>query len=146
MVETQVQVANLRPLVGAIVSVSSERGHPALEILNDDGSSLVIGTDGRMAVVGWTDSLGQSFQPPVTCEMSRLLSSTTTDRGQKHRQRLRCVGPTHWIAQKGSCGSGHPTAKRSCSCRIDRGVPGRTSANAAERVTGLVTGNSGWRD
>jgi Immunity protein Imm1 len=61
MVETQVQVANLRPLVGAILSLSSERGHPALEIFNDDGSSLVIGTDGRGAVVGWMDSLGQSF-------------------------------------------------------------------------------------
>ena len=61
MVETQVQVANLPSLGDAIVALSSERGHPALEILNDDGSSLAIGTDGRMAVVGWTDSLGRSF-------------------------------------------------------------------------------------
>jgi hypothetical protein len=61
MVETEVQVANLQSLVGLVVSLSSERGHPALEILNDDGSSLVVGTDGHMAVVGWTDSFGQSF-------------------------------------------------------------------------------------
>src|SRR5262249_51360519 len=48
-------------LVSTVTSLSSGRGHPAIELVRDDGSALSIGTDGQRAFLVWTDSLGDSF-------------------------------------------------------------------------------------
>ena len=48
-------------LVEAILSLSSQRGHPTLELIRDDGSSLSLSTDGGRAHLVWTDSLGETF-------------------------------------------------------------------------------------
>jgi hypothetical protein len=48
-------------LVSTVTSLSSGRGHPAIELVRDDGSALSIGTDGQRAFLVWTDSLGGSF-------------------------------------------------------------------------------------
>jgi hypothetical protein len=48
-------------LVRALLTVSSGRGHPAAELLRQDGSSLSIGTDGEWAFLVWIDPLGDGF-------------------------------------------------------------------------------------
>ena len=51
------QVADL---VEEVLGRSSKRGHPAAEVIREDGSSLSVGTDGEWAVLVWVDSLGDS--------------------------------------------------------------------------------------
>jgi hypothetical protein len=48
-------------LINRVLSISSGRGHPALELRREDGSSLSIATDGRVAYLVWTNSLGESM-------------------------------------------------------------------------------------
>lgn len=52
------QVADL---IEEVVSRSSGRGHPAAEVIRDDGSAVTLGTDGDRAIIVWTDSLGGSY-------------------------------------------------------------------------------------
>ncbi len=47
-------------LIEEVVSRSSGRGHPAAEVIRDDGSAVTLGTDGDRAILVWTDSLGGS--------------------------------------------------------------------------------------
>lgn len=47
-------------LVREVLSRASGRGHPAAEIVREDGSSVSLGTDGEWAVLVWVDSLGNS--------------------------------------------------------------------------------------
>jgi hypothetical protein len=49
-------------LVEALLSVASDRGHPAAEVARPDGSVLIIGTDGEWAFLLWQDSLGNTSQ------------------------------------------------------------------------------------
>ena len=51
----------LHNLFGRILGLSSGRGHPALELVREDGSSLVIATDGSRCVLSWVNPLGESF-------------------------------------------------------------------------------------
>jgi len=56
-----VSEADLRILFDRIGELSSGRGHPALELVRQDGSSLVIATDGPRCVVSWVNPLEESF-------------------------------------------------------------------------------------
>lgn len=56
-----VSEADLRILFDKILELSSGRGHPALELARQDGSSLVIATDGPRCAVSWVNPLGESF-------------------------------------------------------------------------------------
>jgi hypothetical protein len=47
-------------LIREVFARSSGRGHPAAELIREDGSSLSLGTDGEWAVLVWVDSLGDS--------------------------------------------------------------------------------------
>jgi hypothetical protein len=48
-------------LLQTVLTLRSPRGHPTLELVRDDGSSLSFSTDGKRALVVWTNSLGESF-------------------------------------------------------------------------------------
>jgi Immunity protein Imm1 len=62
IVESQIDdVAEVAELMNAVLALSSERGHPAAELVRDDGASLVLVTDGRRAALSWTNSLGVTF-------------------------------------------------------------------------------------
>jgi hypothetical protein len=53
--------AELRNLFDRLLELSSGRGHPALELVHQDGSSLVIATDGQRCVLSWVNTLEESF-------------------------------------------------------------------------------------
>ena len=48
-------------LLSAILGLSSQRGHPTLELQRDDGSSLSLSTDGERAYLVYVNSLSESF-------------------------------------------------------------------------------------
>lgn len=48
-------------LIAAVLERHSGRGHPAAELVRDDGAALVLGTDGGLAVLGWVDHAGTSY-------------------------------------------------------------------------------------
>lgn len=48
-------------LLGEILGLSSQRGHPTLELQRDDGSSLSFSTDGARAYLVYVNSLSESF-------------------------------------------------------------------------------------
>jgi hypothetical protein len=56
-----VSEAELRNLFDRILGLSSGVGHPALELVREDGSSLVIATDGSRCVLSWVNPLQESF-------------------------------------------------------------------------------------
>jgi hypothetical protein len=56
-----VSEVELRNLFGRILGLSSGGGHPALELVREDGASLVIATDGSRCVLSWVNPLGESF-------------------------------------------------------------------------------------
>jgi len=47
--------------IAVVLQLSSQRGHPTLELLRDDGSSLALSTDGSRAYLVFINSLGESF-------------------------------------------------------------------------------------
>ncbi|WP_353510929.1 hypothetical protein [Intrasporangium sp.] len=49
--ETDVPAEAGRALIDAVLGHRSGRGHPALEVTRPDGSGLVVGTDGQLAIV-----------------------------------------------------------------------------------------------
>jgi hypothetical protein len=53
--------AELPSLFDTILELSSGRGHPALELIRQDGSSLVIATDGPRCALSWSSALEKSF-------------------------------------------------------------------------------------
>jgi hypothetical protein len=53
--------ADVADLAAKILRVTSGRGHPALQLLRDDGSSLSLATDGTRAFLMWANSLGETF-------------------------------------------------------------------------------------
>jgi hypothetical protein len=71
--ETDVSADAGRPLIDAVLGHRSGRGHPALEVTRPDGSGLVVGTDGQLAIVMWTDSFGESFRSVGDDHDSRVL-------------------------------------------------------------------------
>jgi len=52
--------AEVTELVQTILALSSDRGHPAADLVREDGSAVTIGTDGEWATLVWIDSLGAS--------------------------------------------------------------------------------------
>jgi hypothetical protein len=48
-------------LLSVILGLSSQRGHPTLELQRDDGSSLSLSTDGVHSYLVYVNSLGESF-------------------------------------------------------------------------------------
>ena len=56
-----VSEVELRNLFGRILELSSGGGHPALELVREDGASMVIATDGSRCVLSWVNPLGESF-------------------------------------------------------------------------------------
>lgn len=56
-----VSEADLRNLFDRILELSSGQRHSALELVRQDGSSLVIATDGPRCVLSWANTLGESF-------------------------------------------------------------------------------------
>jgi hypothetical protein len=56
-----VSEADLGNLFDRILELSSGRGHPALELVRQDGSSLVIATDGPRCVLSWVNALEESL-------------------------------------------------------------------------------------
>jgi hypothetical protein len=53
--------ADLPNLLGKILELSSGRGHPALELVRQDGASLLIASDGPRCVLSWVNTLEESF-------------------------------------------------------------------------------------
>ena len=47
-------------LIHEMGSINSDRGHPTVELLRDDGSSLAVSTDEGRAFLVWIDPLGDS--------------------------------------------------------------------------------------
>jgi hypothetical protein len=60
-VQGHLDAHSIDELMSAILELSSERGHPALELVRDDGSTLSVGTNGQLAALVWVNSLGDSF-------------------------------------------------------------------------------------
>jgi hypothetical protein len=58
---TECSPDDLSPLLEMILSLSSKRGHPTLELMRDDASSLAISTDGIRVYLVYVNSLGESF-------------------------------------------------------------------------------------
>jgi hypothetical protein len=56
-----VSEVELHNLFGRVLGLSSGRGHPALELVREDGSSLVIATDGSRCVLIWVNPLEEPF-------------------------------------------------------------------------------------
>jgi hypothetical protein len=52
---------NVQRLLDVILALRSGRGHPALELTRADGATLSLSTDGKLAYLVWTNSLGESF-------------------------------------------------------------------------------------
>jgi hypothetical protein len=48
-------------VIAKILSLGSGRGHPAVEFIRDDGTTLSIGTDGTRAFLVWKNSLDETF-------------------------------------------------------------------------------------
>lgn len=71
-IERRASAAQIGELVETILELRSARGHPALELRRDDGSSVALGTDGEWAVVSWVTALGESFASAGDSE-NRLL-------------------------------------------------------------------------
>jgi hypothetical protein len=57
----RIDVEDIAGLVNAVTSLSSGRGHPAIELMRDDGTALSIGTNGRRAFLVFMNSLGDTF-------------------------------------------------------------------------------------
>jgi hypothetical protein len=57
----RIEVEDIAGLMNAVTSLSSGRGHPAIDLVRDDGTTLSIGTDGRRAFLVFTNSLGDSY-------------------------------------------------------------------------------------
>lgn len=56
-----VSEVELHNLFDRILGLGSGRGHPALELVREDGASLVIATDGSRCVLSWVNPLQESF-------------------------------------------------------------------------------------
>jgi hypothetical protein len=52
---------DLPGLLGAVLELGGARGHPALELVRPDGSSLVIATDGARCALLWVNTFEESF-------------------------------------------------------------------------------------
>jgi hypothetical protein len=53
--------AELPNLLGMVLELSSGRGHPAVELIRQGRSSLVIATDGPRCALAWCNTLKESF-------------------------------------------------------------------------------------
>ncbi|SRR6266851_4099390 len=58
---TSNSVDDVTKLLGVVLSLNSQRGHPTLELTRRDGSTLSLSTDGKRAYLVWVNSLGESF-------------------------------------------------------------------------------------
>lgn len=56
-----VSEADLLSLLGRVLELNDSRGHPALELVRQDGSSLVIAADGPQCALFWFNTLQESF-------------------------------------------------------------------------------------
>lgn len=52
---------DLWTLIHLVSTIRSERGCPALEVRKSDGSSASLATDGKRALITWTNSLQETF-------------------------------------------------------------------------------------
>jgi hypothetical protein len=52
---------DIRSLIDVILSLNSPSGHPVLDISRDDGSNMMLATDGERALVVWVDPLHESY-------------------------------------------------------------------------------------
>jgi hypothetical protein len=59
VIETAVSAGGEWALIEAVLGHRSGRGHPAVEVMRPDGSSLALGTDGERAVLTWINPLGE---------------------------------------------------------------------------------------
>jgi hypothetical protein len=73
LVERPASSAQVRELLVSILQLRSAKGHPALELRRDDGSSVALGTDGEWAVISWVDPLGESFSSAGESAARRLV-------------------------------------------------------------------------
>jgi len=74
---------NVAALVSTITSLSSGRGHPAIELVRDDGSALSIGTDGQRAF--WYGPTRSATVSTAWAAREKACSFTTTlAPGAKH--------------------------------------------------------------
>lgn len=56
-----VSEADLPGLLGTVLELSGGRGHPALELVRQDGSALIIATDGPRCALVWVNALKESL-------------------------------------------------------------------------------------
>jgi hypothetical protein len=68
-----VSEVELRNLLDRILGLSGGRGHPALELVRADGSSLVIATDGSRCVLSWVNPFEESFHSVGCATRPRLV-------------------------------------------------------------------------
>jgi hypothetical protein len=52
---------DVQGLLDTILGLRSQSGHPTLELTRPDGTSLSLSTDGELAYLVWSNSLGESF-------------------------------------------------------------------------------------
>jgi hypothetical protein len=78
----------LRNLFERILGLSGGEGHPALELVREDGSSLVIATDGSRCVLSWVNPLQESFHA-LAAPQGRYSFSTTSGAGARCPQNSR---------------------------------------------------------
>lgn len=64
---------DLEDVIDCVLRLSSGRGHPAVDLVRDDGSCLSVATDGLRALLVWTNPIGETFHP----------TGTTTDEGER---------------------------------------------------------------
>ena len=57
----ELQQPDVDAFLSCTLATTSGRGHSALELTREDGSSLTIGTDGERAALVWVNSLGESL-------------------------------------------------------------------------------------
>ena len=61
VVEFDTDDVPLSELLRMVLERRSGRGYPAVELVLESGASLTLGTDGRRAVLIWTNELEESF-------------------------------------------------------------------------------------
>lgn len=113
-----VSEADLPGLLGTVLEFSGGRGHPALELVRQDGSALIIATDGPRCALVWVNALKESLHRggggPGPVLVYDYFGSWT-----RCPQNLRLSPGKPWNAPVASSGSAYRTAILSSSSQTD---------------------------
>lgn len=82
-VNRPVSESALQTALQCVLRLHGRRGHPAVEIQRDNGSSLSVATDGSRAVLMWVNSVGTPSTASEATTPAPSLCSTTTARAAR---------------------------------------------------------------